>query len=449
MVSFATLILTLVAGVHPVEVMVDRSVDVVEIRLDGEVVGHLAGEPWRLEVDFGDTLQPHELVAVARDAGGRELSRARQMVNLPRRRAEMTLSLDKGPDGRYRTARAAWESVEDLEVEELRALFDGSPVEVAPSGHIQLPSYDPDVLHHLVAQVRFEGDLQAESAVSLGGRYGETSYTELTSIAVELREGYDELPPARSLGGWFRLRGHALTVMAVDRPPASVLLVRDRSAEAHLPLLAGRMKDRKKALRGAGVRDGLKRDDTVHLVDTVPTVENRDRDQDTWLFPMSPDLARYRRGRGVVSTLTTLKLGGRRPGKPRLGHAVATTALQAASLGSPRAVVLVLGPTAADDGFHHPRNVLGYLETLQVPFFLWSVGGGDSPLTQEWGGATDISYPDNLLAALGELRAVLDRQRIIWVEGQHLPQQIELSASAQDHVELAGRSTRVIRLDSR
>lgn len=227
--------------------------------------------------------------------------------------------------------------------------------------------------------------------------------------------------------------------MAVDRPPASVLLVRDRSAEAHLPLLAERMKDRKRALRGAGVRDGLRRDDTVHLVDTVPTVENRDRDQDTWLFPTSQDLARYRRGLGVVSTLITLKLGGRRPGKPRLGHAVAAAALHAAGLGSPRAVVLVMGPTAADYGFHSPRNVLGYLETLQVPLFVWSVGGGDSPVAREWGGATDISYPNGLLGALEELRAVLDRQRIVWIRGQHLPQQIELSDDARQIIEFAGR----------
>lgn len=104
--------------------------------------------------------------------------------------------------------------MEDLEVEELRALFDGSPLGVARSGHIQLPSYDPDVVHYLVVQVRFEGELQAESAATFGGHYGETSYTELTSIAVELLEGHDELP-AGSLAGWFRLRGRPLTV--IDR----------------------------------------------------------------------------------------------------------------------------------------------------------------------------------------------------------------------------------------
>lgn len=442
MVSFVTLILTLLSGTYPVEVLVDPTVAQVDIHLDGEVVGRLTGEPWRLDVDFGEALQPHELVAVARDARGRELSRARQMVNLPRPPAEVTLSLAKGSDGRYRTARAAWESARNLDVQAMRALFDGSPLEVTSSGRIELPPYDPDVLHHLVVQIRFEGDLRAEATVALGGTYGETSQTELTAVAVALRDGVEELPD-ESLEGWFLLRGRPLTVAAVDRPPAEVFIVRDPSSEAHLDLLK-RPTMRYRAHFGVrGARDGLRPDDAVHLVDTIPQLEDRDHGPPARLYPVSPDLSQYHRARGVTWTLTSQQFEERNPGNPHLAQAVATAALRAAGLGSPRVILLALGPTAKDHGPYGPRDVLRYLEALQVPFLLWFFEGeeesGEPPVIREWGAVTKISSPQDFFPAIRELQSLLERQRIVWVKGLHLPQHIELSAAARDYIELAGR----------
>lgn len=443
MVSFATLILTLITGTYPIEVMVDPTVAQVEIHLDGGTVGRMTGEPWRLEVDFGEALRPHELVAVAQDARGRELSRVRQMINLPRPPAEVALSLTKRSDGRYRIARVAWEAARNLDVRETRALFDGSPLEVARSGRIELPPYDPHVLHHLVVQIQFEGDLRAEAAVPIGGAYGETSQTELTAIAVELRDGVEELPDER-LHGWFLLRGRPLTVAAVDRPPAEVFLVRDLSSETRLGGLKRDMMRYRAFLGGRGARDGLRRDDAVHLVDTIPMLEERDRGPAARLFPVSPDLSEYGRSRGVTWTLTSRRFEERSPANPRPAQAVAVAALRAASLGSPRAVILALGPTAKDHGPYSPRNVLRYLEVLQVPFLLWLIDdeeGDEEPhIVREWGAASRISDAEDFLPAVRELRSLLERQRIVWVEGLHLPQHIELSAAAREHVELAGRS---------
>lgn len=442
MVSFATLILALVTGVVPVEVVVDAHVTSVEMRLDGDIVGHLHGEPWRLDVDFGDALQPHELVAVARDARGRELSRARQVVNLPRPPAEVTLSLQRGPDGRYRSARVSWEAVGDARVIETRVLFDGSPLRVASPERIELPPYDPSRQHYVVARVRFAGNLQAEAAIAVGGRFGDTAHSEITSLAVELRDGHDELP-AGSLAGWFRKRGRPLDLTAVDTPPAAIFLVRDRSSEARLTVLGHGLR-RWHVLFGRGrARDGVRRDDAVYLLDTVPRLADRRQRPALWLFPLSPDLARYRRHRGVTRVLSELRFGERNPGAPRPAQAVATAGLRAAGLGSPRVVVLVVGPTVVDSGLYGPDNVLGYLETLQVPFRLWVVG--DEPamsLAEAWGEPVSITDQDDLRAALADLRALLDRQRIVWVEGQHLPQQIELSAAAKEFIRFAGRPTR-------
>lgn len=447
MVSFATLILALVTGVYPVEVMVDQTVAAVEMRLDGEVVGRMTGEPWRLDVDFGGALQPHELVAIARDARGHELSRARQMINLPRPPAEVSLSLDRGPDGRYRTARAAWNAVGEAEAVETRALFDGAPLPVRSQREISLPRYDPDVQHHLVVQVRFQGDLQAEAAVSLGGHFGETAHTEITALAVELRDGRDELP-AESLDEWFRKGDRSLQVAAVEHPPAGILLVRDRSAEARLAVLGHELGRRWVLVGRKRAHDGVRPDDAVYLLGPVPTLSER-AGPERWLFPLSPDLANYRRYRGVIRALTEKRFSDRNPGAMRSTQAVATAGLRAAALGRPRAVVLVLGSTTADTSLYTPRNARGYLETLQVPLFVWSVDDGKpSLLARAWGGATDISEPERLRAAVDELRAALDRQRIVWIRGRHLPQQIELSADARQVIELAGQSKRFAALDS-
>ena len=99
MVTFITFFLALVAGVQTVEFAVDGSVAKVELFLDQKSVGAVEGPPWRIRFDFGSRLIPHEMEAVAFDASGRELGRARQLVNLPRPPAEITIAFESGSDG--------------------------------------------------------------------------------------------------------------------------------------------------------------------------------------------------------------------------------------------------------------------------------------------------------------------------------------------------------------
>ena len=117
MVTFISLFLWLMTGVHPVEVAVDPTVSSVEIFLDGESIGVATAPRWRVQCDFGERLRPHELVAVAHDQEGLELGRAYQLVNLPRPDAEVEIVLEDGGAGvrstirvgcrEYGTARAA------------------------------------------------------------------------------------------------------------------------------------------------------------------------------------------------------------------------------------------------------------------------------------------------------------------------------------------------------
>jgi len=99
MVSFLSVFLGLVAGVQPVGIAVGGAVVAVEIRLDGCSVGSLRDAPWTLACDFGSELAPHLLVAIGRDADGRELARAEQWINLPRPRSQVELVLEEDPQG--------------------------------------------------------------------------------------------------------------------------------------------------------------------------------------------------------------------------------------------------------------------------------------------------------------------------------------------------------------
>lgn len=83
MVSFATLFFGLVFGVVDVEVRAPVATERVELLLGGEKVAELR-RPFAGAVDLGGEPVPGELVAIAYDAGGRELGRALQQVNSPR-----------------------------------------------------------------------------------------------------------------------------------------------------------------------------------------------------------------------------------------------------------------------------------------------------------------------------------------------------------------------------
>ncbi|MCP4205355.1 MAG: hypothetical protein GY769_25875, partial [bacterium] len=99
MIVFVTLFLGLVFGPQSISVIVGDEVDRVEIVVDGLRVAELADAPWSLEWDFGEDLAPRELEAVAFDAEGEEIGRARQWLNLPRQPAEAAILVRGGKNG--------------------------------------------------------------------------------------------------------------------------------------------------------------------------------------------------------------------------------------------------------------------------------------------------------------------------------------------------------------
>ena len=115
-------------------------------------------------------------------------------------------------------------------------------------------------------------------------------------------------------------------------------------------------------------------------------------------------------------------------GPPRLADAVGVAALSAAAENRPRAVLLLVAD--ADDGSTMPVEwVRAFLRALRVPLTVWTK---DKILAAAWGKVdvlTGLSDVENAVSSLTEL---VERQRIVWLEGRHLPQSISLSPKSRN-----------------
>ena len=110
--------------------------------------------------------------------------------------------------------------------------------------------------------------------------------------------------------------------------------------------------------------------------------------------------------------------------------------------------MLVVGDRPVDGSRFRLPAVRRYLSQLKVPLQVWRVregpadvykprrvapDAGDPPPTledAELGPVFEVASIKQLRAALLALRHELDAQRIVWVEGHHLPQQVELGSRA-------------------
>jgi hypothetical protein len=129
----------------------------------------------------------------------------------------------------------------------------------------------------------------------------------------------------------------------------------------------------------------------------------------------------------------------------RVADAVAIAGREAHAGGRRRAVVLLLNDEASDDGLHAAAAARAYLRALRVPLFTWTLSPTATPTA--WGSVRFIGLQkpgkgrsrrastlgeifDRFADVTDELRRELDSQRIVLLDGEHLPQRIELAAAA-------------------
>ena len=439
MVTFLTFFLGLVLGEHTVELTVSEEVSRVVLELDGEVVGVLDGAPWQATVDFGQRLLPHDLVAIGVATDGRELARSSQKINLLKPFAEATLRLVKADSSAsYEGAELVWDAVDKSDPTAVSVFFDDQPLAVVDNQRVQLPAYDPDRFHFLSAELTFGERKVAAAQVAFGGQYVETVNTELTAVALELLDG-ESVPELDQIRGWFVVRDQEAHVVAVETARAEVILVRDQNALAGLRRLgdtAWRMVRRWRRPIEYYLNSGLTRRDRLRFVETTPELHGSSGD--FLLFTASADV-NHLGGGGIATALTRLFFPHEGPDqKQRTSRAVAVAGLWASGGTRRRAVILVHGSRAGWDDEFTAENVRGFLGAVQVPFFHWTLG---EPETADvgWGPARQISSLDELNAGVREVQKHLKSQIIVWLDGDHLPQEVELSRVAQTRVRFAGQ----------
>ena len=416
MLSFASLFVGLVVGIVPVKLVATAPVVRVELYLDGERVADLR-EPFETPLDLGCEPAPHELVAVGYDVRGRQVDRVRQWVNRPRPPAEATLLLEPGSGGTGRLARLSWRCLTEENPRSIAVTLDDVPLAAEDPSAIALPQHDPSKVHSLKAVLDFGRGVVATTETIFGGPRRTEAFTEMTAVAVELPDG-GGLPPASDRTGWFESRGRPLEVAAVEEGPREVVVLCEGSA---LGLLQKIFRYRTKAFEPA-LPEG------VVLRYVWPVVRSATQSaMRTNIYPITRPLGP---GDGSLSWIATRRLDwpAWRRGGQRISDALAVAALAAADGERRRAVVLLLGPEAEDASLLSPAEVTAFLGHLRVPLVVWAVGAKSPPKATPWGSATPITTARQFDAAVAALFEKLARQRIVWVEGTHLPQDVQAGA---------------------
>jgi hypothetical protein len=435
-IVFLTLFLGLVSGRVPVELAVTGApatpvIVAVELVLDGAPAGRFAGLPYKGEIDFGKDLLPHHLVARGVDDKGEEVARAEQWVNVPRPPAEVEAVPQPGPDGRTAGVRLAFQSLTRESPAKVSATFDGSPLPVH-GDHLALPPYSTDSGHLLSIEAVYPSGLTARRDLAFG--FGGEVSTDLTAVPVRLL-GRAKLPSSpAALASWFSEDGQALRPVAVEEGPAELLVVRAPGAP---PILA--------TIGKVGVRErhatGLNR---LQFIMTLgkearvrflhPTAQRyAGAGLSSELFPSSQDFTA--KDGGLYWLLAGVVQETR--GESRLADAVAVAGIQALTANHRRAVLLVLDGQTADASRYEAAAVRRYLAAIHVPLYVWSVGKVDPAITAAWGAVEEISVLSRMQSAFDRLAEDLERQRIVWLDGRHLPQGIALTKTAEKSVELA------------
>ncbi|MDH3746116.1 MAG: hypothetical protein OES47_13540 [Acidobacteriota bacterium] len=441
MVAFASLFLSLVVGPQHVELLVGDSVALVEVLLDDERVGVLSGEPWSIGCDFGERLVPHELVAVAYDDQRNEIGRARQWVNLPRSSAEASIILER--EGAKVFARLTWTSVEGADPLAVTIRFDGKTLPLDDTHRAELPKHDLEQLHFLRAELEFADNVSAVAEMTFGGSYADDTRTDLTAVAVQLEPGR-KLLSVEKLQGLFQKADEVLTVVATEKGPATVLVVRDERSRVTLGNLArsdeAAKRRQRRTLFGGGVGiDSVSQQSMMALGEyslrfVWPVARtNTSLEQTFEVFDFSPPFDS--KDGGMYWLLAQIEKPFALTGPERLSDAVAIAGVVAARRNRRRAVILLSHDDTSDPSRLDTATVRDYLETLMVPVLVWSAGDqardGARDGADVWGEGIDVSSLRKLERATRDLNRKLDRQRLVWIEGVHLPQDIRLSDQAK------------------
>jgi hypothetical protein len=116
---------------------------------------------------------------------------------------------------------------------------------------------------------------------------------------------------------------------------------------------------------------------------------------------------------------------------PRPATAVGVAGLAAFEGRHRRAIVLLPSFDPPGEDALTPAQVRRYLDRLGVRLFVWNPKSSSRPHIDAWGEVKKVGAFELLEDAYAELTDFLERQSIVWLDGRHLPQDVDLSSAAQ------------------
>ena len=426
MIEFISLFFGISLGVLPVEVSVAGPVAAVEFHLDGEVVARLEGEPWSTEVDFGRRLSPHELVAISFDAEGRELDRKNQWINYSASSQEASLALEGETLGRPTGGRVVWRSALERRPEDIQVHFNGEALEVSSRGEFSLPAYDGDAPQYLQAAVEFDELETARAEAVFGGLHGDQVTTSLTAIPLLMANG-GELPAPEELSDWVHVDGKSASVFSTQTTGGSVVIVRDMGVDVDLRRLLDKRSER--SFNRAGKI--FKEDESVTQ---VLTSSLRGDPQGAYRT-VSHDRSDRKAGLWSIMLHRSPKLN--RPTRQRLWYALSLAGIKAVHTQEPRVVMLVLSRRSRDWSPVTFEQVSDFLAQMRVPLLVWAPEAKTFEYMKIQPPPQTFLGPEGMVEMFAAARSTLDAQRLLWLEGEILPNRVELTPAAEG-VRLAG-----------
>jgi hypothetical protein len=415
-IAFLTLFLGLTLAQQKVDLTVTGSVQRVELQLDEKVVAVLTHAPWSATVDFGTHLLPRRLVARALDGDGQEVARAEQKVNVPRAPAETQIVLDRDDAGTPRAARLVWQSLEGENPKSIELLLDGRSIPVGTDLRAKLPPIDNGRPHLLRAHLVSRLDVVSDSEIAFGGGLEDATSAELTAVSIRLRDPGQQITTT-DVQQWLTIRGAPPVIAGIEQIPGEVIVVRHPiETETSIKLDP----TRRIARRQSSVLETML-SSAAHLAQFLWPVATRTGKAD--LFPRSRTYG-FSTADDFKKILTDIGFPGR-PATLRMADAVAVAGIQALGGKRPRAVVLIVGENLSDASRLEPKQVREYLAAAGVRFYVWSLGASEP--AERWGDVRDISTPHGYSAAFEELLRDLESQRIVWLRGDYLPQDVSAS----------------------
>jgi hypothetical protein len=334
-----------------------------------------------------------------------------------------------------------WTDALAEEPEAISLTFDGKPLKLDKAGRAELPAHDLKTIHILTAEVRFKSDRTARRDVAYGGEYGSEVSTELTAVPLRVPSG--SLPPLHDLRGWFTAGGRELRVTALEEGQAQLFIVRVPSSYEDTKKIGSRgllAEDFQLEMR-------LDKDARIRFV-PVTSERVEGSDQETDVFAISGEatydhggLPFLIRGKDDTDKRNPVKHPQEKPVERelRVADAVALAGLQAMAENRRRGILLVFkGDEVEDYSLYDPDTVRRFLAAIHVPLFVWTLGKPmPGSLATAWGPGEQVDRVMDLYRASYHVRDELRAQRVVLVEGHHLPQSIALGPAARG-VELAG-----------